>query len=152
MSFFDKILLPWFNKKCSLNISSWNALRVAHSWKLSAKNTTWKFMQIMCKVNWRLIGLTVVLMKQLYHDSFRLSRQRLFALQRRYDSWKEFKITTQQRCSAARFTRIAHKQYTNFLQFLLACNRHQLLLILCKQVFHKYVDNCASFVNQNGLN
>ena len=33
-----KILLPWFNKsKCSLNISSWNALRAAHSRKLSAK-------------------------------------------------------------------------------------------------------------------
>ena len=80
-----KILLPWFNKKCSLNISSWNALRFTHSRKLSAKNTTWKFMQIMCNVNWCLIGLTVVLAKQLYHDSFRLSRKRLFALQRRYD-------------------------------------------------------------------
>ena len=83
-----KILLPWFNKKCGLNICSWNA---------------WI-------VNWRLIGLTVVLAKQLYHDSFRLSRKRLFALQRRYDSWKGFKITTQQRCSAAWFTRIAHEQ------------------------------------------
>ena len=29
---------------------------------------------------------TVVLAKQLYHDSFRLSRKILFALQRRYDS------------------------------------------------------------------
>ena len=46
-------------------------------------------MQIVC------IGLTVVLAKQLYHDSFRLSR---------------------------------------------------------KQVFHKCVDSCAQFVNQNGLN
>ena len=35
---------------------------------------------------------------------------------------------------------------------LLACNRHQLLFILSKQVFHKYVDSCTSFVNQNGLN
>ena len=50
-------------------------LRVAHSWKLSAKNTTWKFMQIMCNVNWHLTGLTVVLAKQLYHDSFWLSRR-----------------------------------------------------------------------------
>ena len=47
------------------------------------KNTTWKFMQIMCNVNWRLIGLTinygltVVLAKQLYHDSFGLSWKRL---------------------------------------------------------------------------
>ena len=152
MSFFEKILLPWFNKKCSLNISSWNALRVAHSWKLSTKNTTWKFIQIMCNVNWRLIRLTVVLAKQLYYDSFQLSRKRLFALQQRFDSWKGFKITTQQRCSAAWFTRIAHEQQTNFLQFLQACNLHQLLLILCKQVFHKYVDSCASFMNQNGLN
>ena len=32
------------------------------------------------------IGLTVVLAKQLYHDLFQLSRKRLFALQRRYDS------------------------------------------------------------------
>ena len=86
--------------KCSLNISSWNTLRVVHSRKLSAKNTTWKFMQIMYNVNWRLIGLTVVLAKQRYRDSFRLSRKKLFALQRRYDSWKGFKITTQQRCSA----------------------------------------------------
>ena len=31
-------------------ISSWNALRGAHSWKLSAKNTTWKFVQIMCQL------------------------------------------------------------------------------------------------------
>ena len=60
-----------------------------------------RVMQIVCNVNWRLIGLTVVLAKQLYHDSFRLSRKRLFALQWRYDSWKGFKITTQQRCSAA---------------------------------------------------
>ena len=30
----------------------------------------------------------VVFAKQLYHDSFRLPRQRLFALQRRYDSGK----------------------------------------------------------------
>ena len=36
-SFFEKILRLWFNKKCSLNISSWNALRVAHSRKLSPK-------------------------------------------------------------------------------------------------------------------
>ena len=55
---------------------------------------TWKFMQLMCNVNWRLIGLSVVLPKQLYHDSFRLSQKRLFALQRRYDSWKGFKINT----------------------------------------------------------
>ena len=40
----------------------------------------------------------VVLAKPLYHDSFRLSQKRLFALQRRYDS-KGFKIATQQRCS-----------------------------------------------------
>ena len=60
-----------------------------------------------------------------------------------YDSWKGFKITTQQRFSAAWFTRIAHEQCTKFLQFLLACNRHQLLLI-CKQVFHKYVDSLSS--------
>ena len=87
--------------KCSLNISSWNTLRVVHSRKLSAKNTTWKFMQIMYNVNWRLIRLTVLLAKQLYRDSFWLSRKRLFALQRRYDSWKGFKITTQQRCAVA---------------------------------------------------
>ena len=42
----------------------------------------------------------VVLAKPLYHDSFRLSRKRLFALQRRYDS-KGFKIATRQRCSPA---------------------------------------------------
>ena len=122
-----------------MNISSWNALRVPHSRKLSAKNKTWKFRQIMCNVNWRLIRLTVVLAKQLYHDSFRLSRKRLFALQRRYDSWKGFKITTHQRCSAAWF-----------LQFLLACKKTW--KVLCKQVFHKCVDSWTQFVNQNGLN
>ena len=44
-------------------------------------------MQIMCNVNLR---LTVVLANPLYHDSFRLSRKRLFALQfqyHRYCSW-----------------------------------------------------------------
>ena len=112
------------------------------------------FSEVICKrlcklcanVSWCLIGLTVVLGKQLYRDSFWLTQKRLFALQRRHDSWKGFKITTQQRSSAAWFTRMAHEHLTNFLQFLLACK------ILCKQVFDKCVDSCAQFANQNGVN
>ena len=95
-----------------------------YSYRDSVKNVAWIFLHEMLKgrtfypqKTWHgrlcklcIPWLTVVLAKQLYHDSFRLSQKRLFVLQRRYDSGKGFKITTQQRLSAAWFIRIAHEQ------------------------------------------
>ena len=74
---------------------------------------------------------------------FRLSQKRLFALQRRYDSWKGFKFATRQRCSAALFTRSLTSSKR------ISCNFWK---TLSQQVLHKRVDSCAWFLNQNGLN
>ena len=55
----------------------------------------------MCKVAWRVVIRLWDFAKEVYHESFWLSLKRLFALKRRYDSSKGFKIETKPRCSAA---------------------------------------------------
>lgn len=93
-SYFDSI------KICSLNISSWSALRIAHSRKFCAKKHNVKLYANMCNVNWHLVGLLF------WRSHFIMIR--FSSLER--DCLREgFKIETQQRYSAAWFTRIAHE-------------------------------------------
>ena len=103
MSSFLRILLPWFNKICSLIISSHTALGVPNSRRLFSKNTTGKFMQIVCNVIWRVLvwkrpshgKLKCCFREGVYHNSTWFSRKRLFALQS-YNSWQGLKIATRQ--------------------------------------------------------
>ena len=86
---------PWFNKNMLLEYFFLKCVKGRKfSEVIRKKNTTWKFMQIMWNVNWRLVGLLFWRGATLTWFVSALSKER-------YDSWKGFKFATRQICTAA---------------------------------------------------